>query len=201
MRDRVLERFRSGTWAGALSSTICIQHLANICKMDRDLAEGRAIPSDFPALSFLNGPEAVNLPIIHARYYQHKVNMMNQGDRLKFHELWKMKTILLRTPPTTPQQILSDDAFILYIGVLTGSPLPSPLLSPTITHCPLHTNRVRDVLVLPESETGGEAGGEEDGHTLHGRREGAQHRRDCRLKPCTRCRPRPSRAHPQAEAI
>lgn len=125
-------------------SFLKLEDLANICKMDSDLAEGRAIPSDFPALSFLNGPEAVNLPIIHARYYQHKVNMMNQGDRLKFHELWKMKTLLLRTPPTTPQQILSDDAFILYIGVLTGSPLPSPLLSPTITHCPLHTNRECD---------------------------------------------------------
>ena len=55
-----------------------------------------------------------------------------------------MRTILLRTPPTSPQQILSDDAFTLYIGVLTGSPLPSPLLSPTVTHCPMHTNKECD---------------------------------------------------------
>ena len=118
--------------------------LATICRIDSDIAEGRAIPTDFPELEWLNGPETITLPIIHARYYQNKVVTTNMGHRLRVPELWKMRTILLRTPPTSPQQTLSDDAFALYIGVLTGSPLPSPLLSPTVTQCPMHTKKECD---------------------------------------------------------
>ena len=118
--------------------------LATICRIDSDIAEGRAIPTDFPELEWLNGPETITLPIIHARYYQNKVVTTNMGHRLRVPELWKMRTILLRTPPTSPQQILGDDAFALYIGVLTGSPLPSPLLSSTVTQCPMHTKKECD---------------------------------------------------------
>ena len=125
-------------------SFLKLEDLATICRIDSDIREGRAIPTDFPELEWLNGPETLTLPIIHARYYQNKVVMSNMGNRLATPELWKMRTILLRTPPTSPQQILSDDAFALYIGVLTGSPLPSPLLSPTVTHCPMHTNKECD---------------------------------------------------------
>lgn len=120
-----------------------MEDLALICRLATSISLGILNPRDVP---ILKGVEARNATqeLIHKRFFEDRIISSRLQGRLEKEKLFSMKTLLLRSPPRSPDQYLEDAEFVLYLDQLTNVDHTAPTLFPDITECPAHKGKECD---------------------------------------------------------